>query len=102
MNTDDAHLEMHQLESILIGAGAAHHGRHLIQSRRGGGQQDRPELCDPVVSRIDTQRGSVSQHGQRVRRGEYRQQSRVVVTLSSTFNSGWSHYKYLPRGTDDI
>ena len=65
-----AHLKVHQLESVLVGAGAAHHGGDLVQSRGGRGHHDGPELGDPVVTRVDAQGGPVGQHGQRVRRGE--------------------------------
>ena len=71
---------MHQLESVLIGAGAAHHGGDLLQARGGRGQQDGPQLGDPVLAGVDTQRGPVGQDCHRVRGGECGEEGRVIVT----------------------
>ena len=76
---------MHKLESVLVGAGAAHHGGDLVQAGGGRGHQDGPELGDPVVTRVDAQGGPVGQYGQRVRRGEGRQKSWVVIACSKKF-----------------
>ena len=97
---------MHQLESVLVGAGAAHHGGDLLQAGGGRGHQDGPELGDPVLAGVNTQGGPVGQHGHRVGGGEGGEERGVVVTCGNRrdylLGRGELWSIGVPMGTEEI